>query len=160
MAFYTVLIPPPGSGGTQEEVEKARLLPERFVWTGLYFSILWLLAKRLWLASLLAALVYAGLFYARSRFGLSPGGFVLAHLAIGLFVALEGNNLIARKLARKGWRLADVVEARTLPEAERRFFERALSEPQAMPRPASAPASRPSAGPVPIIGLFPEARGR
>ena len=125
---------------TQEEVEKARLLPERFVWSGLYFGVLWLLGKRLWLATLLAACVYAGLFYARSRFGLSNGAIFFSHLAIGLFVALEGNNLVARKLARKGWRLADVVEARTLPEAERRYFERALAEPQALPRPAAAPA--------------------
>ena len=67
----------------------------------------------------------------------------------------------ARKLARQGWRLADVVEARDLPEAERRYFERALSGVAAPPRrEVAAPPRAPSAAPVPIIGLFPEASGR
>jgi hypothetical protein len=161
MAFYAVMIPPPGSGGQREEIERARLLPETFSWGAFIFSGLWLLGKRLWLATLIFALVWGALFYAKNSLGLAGGALMLAHWTIGLFLGFEGQNLIARKLARQGWRLADVVEARDLPEAERRYFERALAGETAPPRREALPAMRPqTASPAPIIGLFPEARGR
>ncbi|MFN3672785.1 MAG: DUF2628 domain-containing protein [Bosea sp. (in: a-proteobacteria)] len=160
MAFYTVMIPPPGSGGAVQEIERARLLPESFSWWALLLSGLWLLVNRLWLATLLFLLVWGGLVYAQSRFALNGNVMMLAHLAIGLFLGLEGQNLIARKLARQGWRLVDVVEARDLAEAERRFFERALAGEVAAPRPAPAPSRPQPSGPVPVIGLFPEAQRR
>lgn len=161
MAFYTVMIPPPGSGGPREEIEQARLLPETFTWSAFALSGLWLLGLRLWLASLIFVLLWAGLIYAQGRFGLPGGALALVYWAIGLFLGLEGQNLIARKLARQGWRLADVVEARDLAEAERRFFERALAGEVAPARMSALPAARPQAsGPLPVIGLFPEARGR
>ena len=43
MAFYTVMIPPPGSGGARDEIERARLLPETFTWPAFIFGGLWLL---------------------------------------------------------------------------------------------------------------------
>ncbi|MDR6872329.1 hypothetical protein J2Y55_003345 [Bosea sp. BE125] len=161
MAFYTVMIPPPGSGGPREEIEQARLLPETFTWSAFVLSGFWLLINRLWLATAILALIWGGLFYVQSRFGLSSGALILAHWALALFLGFEGQNLIARKLARRGWRLADVVEARGLPEAERRYFERALAGEVAPPRAAPvAPARQQPAASLPIIGLFPEARGR
>ncbi|AMJ62201.1 DUF2628 domain-containing protein [Bosea sp. PAMC 26642] len=161
MAFYTVMIPPPGSGGQREEIEQARLLPETFSWGAFLFSGLWLLGKRLWLVTLIFAMLWGALFYAQRSLGLAGGALVLAHWMICLFLGFEGQNLIARKLARQGWRLADVVEARDLAEAERRYFERALAGEAAPPRlPAAAPARPQIAGSVPVIGLFPEAQGR
>ena len=160
MAFYTVMIPPPGSGGRVEEIERARLLPESFSWWALLLSGLWLLSQRLWLASLLFLLLWGGLVYAERRYGLNGTLMALAHLAIGLFLGLEGRNLIARKLARQGWRLADVVEARDLAEAEKRYFERALAGESVAARPAPAPSRPRDQGPLPVVGLFPEAQGR
>lgn len=161
MAFYTVMIPPPGPGGERDEIEQARLLPERFTWSAFVFSGLWLLSKRLWLATFLFALVWAGLYYARVRLGLSAGAALLAQAAIGLFLGLEGQNLIGRKLKRLGWRLVDVVEAPDLASAERRYFERALEARPAPPHePSPAAAAYMTARPAPVIGLFPEARGR
>ncbi|RDJ26636.1 DUF2628 domain-containing protein [Bosea caraganae] len=162
MAFYTVMIPPPGAGGEREEIERAQVLPESFTWSAFVFTGLWLLSKRLWLATILFALVWGALYYARTQLGLTTGAALLAQFAIGLFLGLEGQNLIARKLQRQGWRLADVVEAPDLGSAERRFFERALetrpTQPAHDPLP---PATRyANTGPLPVIGLFPEARGR
>lgn len=161
MAFYTVMIPPPGSGGPREEIEQARLLPETFTWSAFALGGLWLLGKRLWLATLVYALVWGALYYAQTRLGLAAGALMLAWWTIGVFLGFEGQYLIARKLARQGWRLADIVEARDLPEAERRYFERALAGESAPSRQAALPAARlRPAGSVPVIGLFPEARGR
>lgn len=161
MAFYTVMIPPPGSGGQREEIERARLLPERFNWAAFVFSGLWLLGKRLWLATLIFALLWAALLYAQRNFAMTGSALLLAHWTISLFLGLEGHNLVVRKLARQGWRMADVVEARDLPEAERRYFERALANEAAPPRREALPPMRPlTNAPAPIIGLFPEALGR
>jgi hypothetical protein len=161
MAFYQVMIPPPGAGGLREEIEQARLLPESFTWPALVFGALWLLFKRLWLAFILYALIWGGLIYLQRRIGFSFNAVVLAHMALALFLGLEGQNLIARKLLRKGWRLVDIVEAPDLSSAERRYFERALAPGagtrQAEPAPA---APRFAAAPPPVIGLFPEASGR
>lgn len=162
MAFYTVMTPPPVAGGRREEIEQAKLIPESFSWAAFLLTGLWLLGKRLWLVTLLFVLIWGALFYLRSRLGLHPSALSLIYWSIALFLGIEGNNLVVRKLMRNGWRLADVVEARSLPEAERRYFERALAGEAAPPRAETAPpamVSRPS-GPLPIIGLFPEARGR
>ena len=161
MAFYTVMIPPPGSGSQRDEIERAKLLPETFSWAALAFSGLWLLGKRLWLVTLVFALFWGALFYAQRSLGLASGAMLLAHWTMALFLGLEGHNLVVRKLTRQGWRLADVVEARDLPEAERRYFERALAGEAPPPRREALPAMRPQeSAPLSIIGLFPEARGR
>ena len=162
MAFYTVLIPPPGSGSERDDIEQARLLPETFAWAAFLFTGLWLLAKRLWLATLVFALVWVAVFYAQRDLGLASGAALLAQFVIGLFLGLEGRNLIARKLLRKGWRLADVIEAPDLASAERRYFERALeSRPAPAAREAApVPPRFQSSSAVPVIGLFPEAQGR
>lgn len=161
MAFYTVMIPPPGSGGVRDEIEQAQLLPETFAWPAFVFGGFWLLGKRLWLATLLYGLLWGVLLYASNRFGMTTGSLLIAHWTIALFLGLEGHNLLARKLARQGWRLADVVEARDLSEAERRYFERALAGETVPSRiaPATPLRSQPTS-PVPVIGLFPEAQGR
>ena len=161
MAFYTVMTPPP-EGDRREEIEQACLIPESFATAAFLLTGLWLLGKRLWLATLLFVLFWGVLIWLNSRFGLHASALWLIYWAVALFLGIEGNNLVIRKLTRQGWRVSDVVEARTLAEAERRYFERALAGESMPPRVEAAlatVAARPS-GPLPIIGLFPEARGR
>lgn len=161
MAFYTVMTPPSTEGGERETIERARVIPDGFSWGAFLFTGLWLLGQRLWLATLLFALIWGAIFYVHSRFGFHPSALSLIYWAIALFLGIEGRNFIVRKLTRKGWHLSDVVEARTLAEAERRYFERALAYGPALPPLATpAPAATRPSGPLPIIGLFPEAQGR
>lgn len=161
MAFYTVMTPPAAEGGERGVIERARVIPDSFSWGAFLLNGLWLLGQRLWLATLLLVLVWAAILYVNSRFGFHPSALSLIYWAIALFLGIEGRNLIVRKLIRKGWHLADVVEARTLAEAERRYFERALADRPALPPMASiTPAATRPSGPLPIIGLFPEAQGR
>jgi hypothetical protein len=103
-------------------------------------------------------LVLGVLIWPNSRFGLHAS----AVRCLGRDRAvpgIEGNNLVARKLARQGWRLSDVVEEARWPRPSA-----AISSgrpPMAGSRAAAdaASAARPRR-PPPIIGLFPEARGR
>jgi hypothetical protein len=162
MAFYTVMTPPLTEGGTRNTIERARVIPDSFSWGAFLLTGLWLLGKRLWLGTLLLVLFWGAVWFVHGRFGVHDSALSLLYWTVALFLGLEGNALLVRKLTRQGWQLADVVEARNLAEAERRYFERALSGEHAPPPPEPAPASalsRPG-GPLPIIGLFPEARGR
>ncbi|SIQ95576.1 MULTISPECIES: DUF2628 domain-containing protein [unclassified Bosea (in: a-proteobacteria)] len=162
MAFYTVMTPPAAETGLREAVEQARVIPDSFSWGAFLLTGLWLLGRRLWLATLLFVLFWGAVWFVHGRFGFHDSALSLLYWMVALFLGLEGRNLVVRKLVRQGWQLADVVEARDLADAERRWFERALSEQPALPLPQPAPTSamsRPS-GPLPIIGLFPEARGR
>jgi hypothetical protein len=161
MAFYTVMTPPSTEGGDRAAIERARVIPDGFSLGAFLFHGLWLLGQRLWLATLLFALVWVALFYLQTRIGFHPTALGLIYWTIAFFLGIEGRNLVVRKLGRKGWQLADVVEARTLAEAERRYFERALAGgPVRQPPAATAPAPARSSGSLPIIGLFPEAQGR
>lgn len=161
MAFYTVMTPPLAESGGREAIEQARVIPDRFSWGAFLFGGFWLVGQRLWLATLLFVLAWAALSFLQARTGFDATALGLIYWAVAFFLGVEGRNLIVRKLGRKGWQLADVVEARTLAEAERRYFEHALAEGPALPpiAPTVPAALRPS-GPLPIIGLFPEARGR
>lgn len=161
MAFYTVMTPPPAEGTGRSAVEQARVIPDGFSWGAFLLTGLWLLGRRLWLATLLFLLGWGAVWFLHGRIGFQEGALTLLYWATALFLGLEGNNLTVRKLTRQGWQLADVVEARTLLEAERRYFERALSAQPAAPRvePTSPALPRPTT-PLPIIGLFPEPRGR
>ncbi len=85
----------------------------------------------------------------------------MAQALIGLFLALEGSALIERKLARKGWTLAGVVEGHRLDDIERRFFEQATSAPPTpAPTQAAAPAYPAPQSPPEVVGLFPDPHRR
>ena len=162
MAFYTVMTPPPAEAGLRGEIERARLIPDSFSWGAFLLTGLWLLGRRLWLAALIFVLFWGAVWFVHGRFGFHDSALTLLYWTAALLLGLEGRSLVVRKLLRQGWQLADVVEARDLAEAERRWFERALPERQALPLPppgSPGPAPRSNA-PLPIIGLFPEARGR
>ena len=169
MAFYTVLVPPAAAGETQtDQFEKTVFLKDGFVVFAFLFTGLWLLSKRLWLAFAVFLLVWLALAFGGRAVGLHPLGLAMAQALIGLFLGLEGHTLLERKLLRKGWQLAGVVEGKDIGAVERRFFE-------TLPMPArpvlatsgpAGPLSGPAmAAPGPrhqgtVLGLFPDAQGR
>jgi hypothetical protein len=161
MAFFTVLVPPAGTGGAREAAVEAEVIKDGFSFTAFIFTAFWLLYKRLWGAFFLFALVYAGLMWLRWQLGLPGTTIAFAQLAIGLLIGHEATSLQEGKRLGQGWKLADVVEAANLGHAERRFFERVVVD-----HPAVPPVQRNGQMPVypgrpqPIIGLFPEAMGR
>lgn len=162
MAFHIVLTPPPADGASRtEQLEKVVFVKDGFSLFGFLFTGLWLLAKRLWLAFAVFALVWALIGFGGRAIGVHPLGLLLAQALIGLFIGLEGNAMIERKLLRKGWSFAGVVEGKDLDLVERRYFD--TLEPAASTAAAPLPGVQrsPSAAPPQgVLGLFPEARGR
>lgn len=169
MAFWTVLTPPAAAmaGASLADargrvaLEEAVLLKDGFSLPAFIFTGFWLLAKRLWLALAVFVALWAAIGFGGRWLGLDPLALALAQGLIGLFLGLEGHALIERKLVRKGFSVAGVVEARDEDAAERRFFELAEANGATGLAPsagavASPAAPRASAQPV-VLGLFPDA---
>lgn len=163
MAFYTVLTPPPDLGKSPaDQMEDTVFLKDGFMLFAFIFTGFWLLSKRLWLAFLVFLAVWAAIAIGGRMIGLHPLSLGLAQALIGLYLGLEGHGLVERKLLKKGWSFAGVVEGRDIGTVERRFFEQAgvLGEPRPLAMQAISPGPSRPAAPAPVLGLFPDAQGR
>jgi hypothetical protein len=155
MAIYSAYLPPVEDG--REPAISFRLVSDAKAPLALIFPPFWLAYHRLWLELLTYAVVALAIALLAVWM---PGVPVLYLSAIpGFYLLLEGNELIRRKLERKGWRFAGVSEASTLEDAEIRFItdHAELFEPN---RNWITQTSRPDTSPRPIVskpgGLFPE----
>ncbi len=100
-------------------MERFRLLRDAKAPLALIFPPFWLAWHRLWLELLVYAVVAIGIAMLAAWKPLPPVFYLSA--IPGLYLLLEGNELIRRKLERKGWRFAGVVDGANQEEAEIRF---------------------------------------
>jgi hypothetical protein len=123
MAIYEAYMPPAGriGGEPADALLKARFVKDALAPLALFIPFLWLLLHGLWLETIAYVLIAIGT-GAIMELGWPAIGFALSILP-GLYLFIEGRELVAAKLRRKGWRLAGVVEADSKEAAERRFFE-------------------------------------
>jgi hypothetical protein len=160
---YFVLEPAGGSRNA-EAADAVRFVREKFYWSALIFTPLWLIWHGLWLALcgwFAVAVAIGAIAYA---FGLNQTASAVALLLPSLVVAFEGAELRRRKLVRAGFRDAGVAIGETLEDSERRFFadwKSRTSEPNSanpQPRPMAPQIMQPPA-PKGVVGLFPEPGG-
>jgi hypothetical protein len=107
-------------GRDDASLERASFIKDGFSWAAVVLGPFWLLYHRLWLALLVWIVVEAALFVALLPHVVPPVLGVIDLLA-HLFLGLEGQRLRLAKAGRRA-RVAGVVEARDLAEAETRFF--------------------------------------
>ena len=121
MQVYTVHIDP-----LSPEVDgDAVLVREGFAWLAALFGVFWALYHGLWgwaLALVAAALAIAGLAALTGLNGVGQAVLQLGYMALAGALA---NDWRRWALARRGYRLAEVVAGDDLMAAERRYFERA-----------------------------------
>ena len=154
MRTYLVYEP---DAATPDAAARVALVRDKFSWPALFFTPVWLLLNRLWLAFVIFCAVEILLACALYYFGLQDTAADFVLLLPPLVVAFEAAQLKAFRLVRRGYREADAVLADDLEGAERRYFERREVAPIRRASPAAPlPDSR---APGPVIGLFPE-RGR
>lgn len=163
MTIYEAYLSP----GTQQEsaeggllhpdrLDHVRLLPDKKSVFALVFPALWLVWNRLWFE----LIVYMIFVTAIAVLGTTSFAQLAGIISIvpGLYLLLEGNRLIAAKMERAGWQLADVIDAENLESAEMRFFSKrgaSANKPQIsnkplLPQPSKLPNDRPD------FGLFSE----
>ncbi|QJP15493.1 DUF2628 domain-containing protein [Starkeya sp. ORNL1] len=169
MAVWTVFEPDEAKDGAAPTLaqwaERVVFVREKFSWLSILFAPLVLLRYRLWLA-LIVYIVLQGLIgFALNALELDgPAG--LLFLLPNLLVALMLSDLRRAKLSWRGYEELGAVVAPDRESAERRFFEGWLSTTPtaasaiAFSAPIQAPTGTTSMAPNPVLGLFPEARGR
>lgn len=146
--------------------EAILFVKEGFAWLALFFPLLWLIYHRMWVvfAGFVAILILleAGVVL----LGLEDGVAVISTIALSGVFALLANDLRRWTLARRGYRLVDLVNGRDRGECESKFFARWLAsggrQAKAAPKavkhakPAPATSNKPPIEGEEIIGLFPE----
>lgn len=148
MAVYEVYIPPADRAGG-EPARSARYVADRASVLALIFPFVWLLWHRLWFW--LAAYVLVAFFLsALGATSLAVVGAALTFLP-GLYIYLEGPNMIAGKLELQGWRLAGLVEAANEDAAATRFLERVETTPGILPEEAMGSNPQPLASQRPVL---------
>lgn len=161
MAVYSVLEPPPRSGGRDAGAERFVFVHDGFSWAAFFFGALWMLWRRMWLVLLGYLFVVGALEFLLRLIGASLGARILIGFLVALLVGLEAASLRRWTLIRRGWRDHGIVIGDDREGAERRFFS--AWTPAGMPKGAVAsPATaslvqrpQPSA-PTGVLGLFPQ----
>lgn len=131
---------------------KARFVKDSFSWAAFLFAPFWLLANGMVAAFVALAVVAAAAGFAAQHFGLAPEAVAAGGAVALLWFGFEARGLRRWSLARRGWAMTAVVEARRFRNAERRYLETRVaptSAPAPAPASASAPVRRPS--PLPAV---------
>lgn len=156
MTIYSAYEPPsrPGTRAPDE----VRLVSDAKAPLALLFPPVWLIWHRLWPELMVYVLFSAAVILLSIWQPVTP---VLYLTALpGIYLLLEGNECIRRKLERSGWRFFGVVDAANDEEAEIKYLMQyeAVSLPAAREVPASGSrkTSRPALPHTAPAGLFPE----
>ena len=157
MAVYSIYLPPDiGTSVLDKDRARAVFLPDtRSVWA-LIIPAVWLAWNRLWLP-LAVYIAIAMAFVVIANQWNAQLALLLSGLP-GLYLFLEGNELIRLKHEREGWLFDGVLEAPDRPTAELRYFSGgAESRPvqTGLRQSAAAPHFEPPLATTPS-SLFPE----
>ena len=110
-------------------------VPFGFSWGAFLFQALWALYRGVWLTALV--LFVAGLVVSTvtTLLGAGPLATATIELAVALCLAVVAQDLRRFELARRRFRLVDIVSARSLAEAEERgirgWVDKAVEQPPA-----------------------------
>ncbi|MGO4564268.1 DUF2628 domain-containing protein [Rhizobium sp. 2YAF20] len=118
MASYLILTPASGPG---KDHENTRFIRDGFSLLAFFFPWIWLLWQRLWLSGIAAFLLQMFGLALIGKAALWPAGIAIL-LGVSLLAAVEGRNLVARRLVAMGWKETGLVSARRLSEAEEIYF--------------------------------------
>jgi Protein of unknown function (DUF2628) len=147
MSTYVVMEPASDRRG-----EAALFIRDAFAPTAVVVPVFWLLWNRLWFESAMALLASFILVGASAWAGI-PQLAGIASILIGFYVALEGSALKIAAARRRGCEEAAVVDARSIIEAEERYY---LTRPLAQnpPIPTAILTTTPRQTFLPAAGLF------
>jgi Protein of unknown function (DUF2628) len=133
MPLYSVHL----RGSGLESFAEAEFVRQAFCWKAFFFGPLWLARHRLWVGLLLWAAAYLVLIAALPAV-LSASSIFLIALCLQIFLGLEANRLREAKLARQGYRLAEIIAAPASELAETRFYRQVEAREEAQDSPPGA----------------------
>lgn len=118
MTTYTAYLPPKDASLYQDE--EFRLVPDTKATLALFFPPFWLVWHKLWLP----LMVYFCVIVAIMLLAFASPGIAVSYLSIlpGLYLLLEGYELVRKNLENRGWQYAGIVEGENKEEAGIRFI--------------------------------------
>lgn len=119
MALYSIYLRD-GEPGAAPDVAS---VCQTFSWKAFFLGPLWLVSNQLWAGLALWSLAYLLLLAAAATFISAESSFLIA-LSLQILLGLEAGRLKEAKLEAQGCRLAAIVVARGLDEAELAFYRR------------------------------------
>jgi uncharacterized protein (DUF58 family) len=158
MAVYTVHEPLPRKNEASADPERFTFVRDGFYFWAFLLGPLWMLWRRLWLATLIYFAISIGLQIGLWAFGVANSVQFFLWFLLALLIGFEAGTLRRLTLTRRGWKNLGVVVGEDLETAERRFFATWTPQiPAIRPTPtAQSPGSFPRPGDGQIIGLFPQ----
>ncbi len=99
------------------------LIKEGFSWPAFFFSFLWALWHRLWLAALILFAASLGLGSAMVFVGLDQASQTAASLGLSVIVGFVANDIRRWELERRGFAPCGIVSGKGREAAERSFLE-------------------------------------
>ena len=97
-------------------------LREGFNWWALFFPLLWLTIKGMWIVLIIALAAQFLIWAIAEALGFGEAMRLIFSLAINLILGFQGNELLRWTYERRGFSEVGLVEARDIEEAEYRFF--------------------------------------
>ena len=140
MRFYTVHLPSGDEGADEGTLGRAVLVREGFNWLAFFFAPFWALAEGLWLASVPLIAALAAIVVVPLVLGLGPLLPAVLGLGYGVLAGMSANDLRRAGLARRGYRLVEVVAAPSRAQALIRYAEAMTPAPVYQPSPAAVAA--------------------
>jgi hypothetical protein len=122
MKIYSVHIKP----GMMAAQQRPVFVKEGFNFWAFVLGFFWMLYQRLWLPALVLFAFNVALVFMLKGHILSAPSIGAVNTGFNVIVGFSANDWLRAKLSRRGYILADVSAADTLPRAEQRYFERIL----------------------------------
>ena len=123
MPVYTVHAPTMGNAAVAP-TEKFIFVRDGFHFWAALLSVVWLTWHRLWLALVGWIVLMAAVDVAMVWLRVGSGTIFLVDVLLALLLGFEAASLERWTLARRNWRMFDIVVAADEEAAERRFFDR------------------------------------
>ena len=140
MRFYTVHLPEGDQGAESGTLDRAVLVREGFNWLAFFFAPFWALAEGLWLAAVPLIAVLAAIVVVPLVLGLEPLLPAVLGLGYAVLSGMSANDLRRAGLAKRGYRLVEVVAAPSRAQALIRYAEAMTPAPVQQPAPAAVAA--------------------
>lgn len=122
MNTYSVYLPP--NSNDEQEISDAKFLVDGNSLLAIFAPPIWLAWHRLWWG----LAVYVAIIAALTMMYFTPLREAGLYLSVipGIFLMLEGNELVRQRHERRGWHYLGLVQGQNLEDAETRFFETQL----------------------------------
>ena len=117
MKSFYVLTAPAATDPDRDTI----FIRDGFSWLAFLFPLPWLLFRRLWIAALVAVVLYLGSIFVAEQYGLDALPIAFSFL-LSLWVSLEGGEARVRRLEGLGWQVERVLAAQNVADAEAVYF--------------------------------------